>query len=346
MKNEDIYKALNDVDDTLLESYHERMKRRKRNRIIKITSTAACLTLVVSGAVAFGFSMNNQTPTVKENNQTSEISISSKPEESTNGTSGETAVEIPWDKLSNAERYGELLWNGGKYSSCVKKIDREKISEDLGQNVTLVGYTYHFADGRNCVITTEHKIQAKLYSIEGISTACALAVQFEGDTDYYAYVSWTYQPQNLGQFIEDLSLDENLYFNNMYFQKETKEWKVEFSDDEQKTVAEHLFADLSAVAIEDFDSHNFGLMMVEFGISIPVLGYENIYIGVTEDGYITTNILDTGKAFYIGTENVQSIVNYAYSQTDNPNAVCTENSAIQPDESQTDGETSSAYNPE
>lgn len=302
MKNEDIYKALSGVDNRLLESYNEGMKRRKRNCFIKVVSTAACLVLVVSGAVIFSFTMNNQTPILTEYKGTEKIS-QDRP------SNGET-VEIPaWDELSNTERYAEFSWNGGEYSARVQKIDEENISTYLGQNITLVGYDYKNND-------IEHRTQVKLYSIEGLSTSCALAVQFEDDTDYYVYISNSYQPETLGQFIEDLSLDKNLYFNNMDFQKEAKKWKVEFSDDEQKEIAEHLFADLSAVAIQDFDYHNFGIMVIEFGISIPVLGYENIYIGVTEDGYITTNILDTGKAFYIGEENTLTLINYACSLSD------------------------------
>lgn len=345
MKNEDIYKALNDVDDTLIENYHQRMKRKKRNRIIKITSTAACLTLAVSGAVIFGFSMNRQVPTVTEESQTVETSVLSDIEESINQYDGDWSAEIPWDKLSDAERYTEFSWNGEKYSSRVYKIDKEKINKNSVQNTTITGYSYDDCDeilykGADKGSSNEpvaHKIQAKLYSIKGISASCALAVQFEGDTDYYAYVSYTYKPKNLGQFIDDLSLDENLHFNSV------NSYKIDFSDEQQKMIAKHLFADRNAVCIKDFDNHEFGSTIMEFGISVSVLGYENIYIGVTEDGYIITNILDTGKAFYIGTEKAQDFVNYIQSQVVDFDVIQNQNSV----ESQSgDFQTSSAYEPE
>ena len=41
-----------------------------------------------------------------------------------------------------------------------------------------------------------------------------------------------------------------------------------------------------------------------------MLGYENISLGVTENGYLTTNILNTGKAFFIGAEKAQMFMDY------------------------------------
>ena len=38
--------------------------------------------------------------------------------------------------------------------------------------------------------------------------------------------------------------------------------------------------------------------------------YENISFSVQEGGYIKTNILDTGKLFYIGEDKTQSFVDY------------------------------------
>ena len=45
-------------------------------------------------------------------------------------------------------------------------------------------------------------------------------------------------------------------------------------------------------------------------VNVPMLGYENINLGFTEDGYIITNILDTGKAFFIGKDKTEVFKNY------------------------------------
>ena len=51
-------------------------------------------------------------------------------------------------------------------------------------------------------------------------------------------------------------------------------------------------------------------MATDSSISLSLLGYENISISVTRDGYITTNILDTGKAFYIGKNAAENFLSY------------------------------------
>ena len=44
--------------------------------------------------------------------------------------------------------------------------------------------------------------------------------------------------------------------------------------------------------------------------NVDILGFNNISLCVTEDGYIYTNILATRKAFYIGEEKVKSFMEF------------------------------------
>jgi hypothetical protein len=48
-------------------------------------------------------------------------------------------------------------------------------------------------------------------------------------------------------------------------------------------------------------------------IDVNVIGYRNISLGVNNGGYLQTNILDTGKAFYIGEDTVRAFVDYIQS---------------------------------
>ena len=49
---------------------------------------------------------------------------------------------------------------------------------------------------------------------------------------------------------------------------------------------------------------------IEISVDIELLGYENISVSLTDKGYLLTNILDTGKGFYIGEDKVQEFLNY------------------------------------
>ena len=49
---------------------------------------------------------------------------------------------------------------------------------------------------------------------------------------------------------------------------------------------------------------------IGISVDIPVLGYNNISVSLTDKGYLITNIFETGKAFYIGEEKVQEFIEY------------------------------------
>ena len=123
--------------------------------------------------------------------------------------------------------------------------------------------------------------------------------------------SW-YKPATLGEFIDALNLRENLSVGTVYydyFDENNEHVNVEFTGLTVDKVFEMLLFDGSIANVENYDTMWFHRIM-GISVDVAVLGYKNISIAVTEEGYVTTNILDTGKAFYIGEEKVQAFVNY------------------------------------
>jgi hypothetical protein len=49
---------------------------------------------------------------------------------------------------------------------------------------------------------------------------------------------------------------------------------------------------------------------------VKTIGYRNISLSVDDRGYLQTNILDTGKSFYIGEDNVRAFVDYVLRNGD------------------------------
>ena len=89
-----------------------------------------------------------------------------------------------------------------------------------------------------------------------------------------------------------------------------------------------LLSDESLVPLEDPDRLTLnGVMSV--GVDIPLLGYHNITLGVTEDGYLFTNILDTAKVFDIGKEKAQQFVNYVIDNCTGYELVYVEESMVE-----------------
>ena len=92
----------------------------------------------------------------------------------------------------------------------------------------------------------------------------------------------------------------------------------------QNAIWDMLLSDRNAQAVDLSDQPTWGVVTVmDMSIDIPILGYENISLSITEDGYLRTNILDTGKVFNIGVDAVNDFVSYVKENWDDIKTVQT-----------------------
>ena len=72
-------------------------------------------------------------------------------------------------------------------------------------------------------------MERSFFSIQGISSNCAVAVELDGTL--YAYRTYDYIPETLGNLIDDLNLRQNISFGSVWYnyRKESGEYAmVEF----------------------------------------------------------------------------------------------------------------------
>ena len=229
------------------------------------------------------------------------------------------ATTVPhWEEMSVSQQYSEVEYNNNKYYSRTTKIERDKIGNKIGTAI-LSGYDTY--------TDTRYNKNGYIYSVNDLSQECVVAVQFENDSNYYVYVNSHYKPATLGEFMEDLNLKNIVSFGTIYYNywdtnlEGNREYSnIEFYDVDDNTIWQILFNDLSLENI--YSDNNSGTLHMSndytMGISvdIPLLGYKNISISLTDKGYLITNILDSGKAFYIGENKVQEFLNYIIDNYD------------------------------
>lgn len=259
--------------------------------------------------VLIGFyksSLSNQN-TMQNNNEDSRWIIKEIHVDSNSGKEGEMLNIIPhWDEMSITEQFHFVEYNDNNYDGGKAVIPDDMIGENLGTTVLT---------GQDTYTDAVYSKDANLYAINTISKECAIAVQFENTSEYYSYVNYLYRPDTLEQFIEDLNLKENVSFGTIYYNyfetdKDGKKQyvQVEFPNVSDDVIWKILFSDTSLKnEHSDLERHN---DIMGISVDIPLLGIENISISVNEEGYLETNILATGKCFYIGEDRVQEFVSY------------------------------------
>ena len=230
--------------------------------------------------------------------------------EEAGGTASDTSSEqdsykIPrWENMTVTQKFPYLSFNGYEYSTA----DRTVPEESAGKKITSATLT-----GTDSRTGKTYAINADIYEITGISKNCAVSIKFEGYKELYVCRNSGYRPETLGQLTDDLNLKNTLTFGKAYatIQKDKNSYaQTEYSGLDGEKVWEMLFSDRHLKNVKDYDSMNFGKELISVSINIELLGYENISLTVTEDGYLTTNILDTGKAFLIGKEKAENFAEY------------------------------------
>lgn len=305
MKREVISNAINGIDSEYIEEAASMMdKSCKRNKFYiweKVGAMVACLAIVAVASVgiyAKGNSGKGAYADIFSHNWPDFIEYVNSSES--------TAKVKTWDEKNITEKYWIFQHAELTFTCRNAKVDKSMIGSGIG-SVTLSG-----TDEINKI---NYDIDGEIYSINGINEQCALAVKFEEDSEYYVYVNSYYKPETLGEFIEVLSLRENASFGDAYCLKWAEDGKtidtIRFSGIDDEYVWNMLLDNTDLENVKDYDKMMLAPILT-IGVDVPILGYKNISIGLTADGYLTTNILDTGKAFFIGKDKVDAFLEYVY----------------------------------
>ena len=251
-------------------------------------------------------------------------------------SSSQDIYEVPsWDDMTVTQKFPYLSFNGYEYSTADKVIPEDKV----GKKITSATLT-----GTDRYTGKTYAINADIYGIAGISKNCAVSLKFEGYDELYVCRNSGYRPETLGQLTDDLNLRETLTFGKAYatVKKGDTYTETEYSGLDGEKVWEMLLSDRELKNVKDYDSMNFGKELISVSINIELLGYENISLAVIEDGYLTTNILDTGKAFFIGKEKAEEFYGYVRENCEGTEKITYIVNSSEPSGT---GASSSAYDP-
>lgn len=311
MNNKDLLRAIGDIDDRYLIEEKNQVKTNNmvnimKNLKLKYVLTPICIVFIaVIGIYKSGIFTSN--PDIAISKKDGWIIKEVRTDKT---TTSDTAIVPRWNEMSISQQFGEVEYNNNKYSSRIAKISKDNIIKNIG-NTTLTGYDTY--------TETTYSKKGDLYSIKGIAEKCAIAVKFEGDTDYYVYVNSYYRPKTLGEFIEVLNLKDNISFGTIYYNYWDKDAEenidVEFYGVDNEIIWNKLFSNLNLDNIYSdndtakYTSERFS-QSISISVDIPLLGYKNISVSLTDQGYMLTNILDTGKGFYIGEDKVKEFLEY------------------------------------
>ena len=180
---------------------------------------------------------------------------------------------------------------GAGYVSCgIQRVDEEKIGNYL-ENINL--------NGKNDFTGEDILLTGKVYKINNISSDCAVAVKYDSDNEYHLFRNIIYRPDTLGQLINDMDLRNEMKINSVYL-------NGSYYKTDPIKVWEYLLSDEAA----ENCGHGIAPHDQSVSIDLPALGRRNVAINVYSDGYISTNIADSGAKFYIGTVNAQAFIDY------------------------------------
>ena len=297
MNNETFSRAMGELDDKYIDEAIQ--YRKKKIRWIPVAAAAACICLIVGSVIGIRYKQEHPWPIVKVPT-TSSIELSS----------GEIAIIPHWEDMAIYEQFYDIEFNDISYSARRGVVPVDRVGESLG-TITARGWD-EYADiaGEDA----NRYINAELFTITKINPECAVAVRYEGTDTVYACVNSHYRPETLGQFIEDLNLSEEISFGTVYYEWRSPSGRratIRFDDVDDQIIQDMLLTESQAENIYDESKlHEVPKRIMGASVDIPLLGYQNISLSVAEDGCIKTNILDTGKLFYIGEEQTQAFVDY------------------------------------
>ena len=184
----------------------------------------------------------------------------------------------------------------GLYESQISNISPEYVARQLLEMSI---------SGTNDLTNENYESNCTVFAIKGISEDYAVAVRLENSDRYMLYRNSFAKPETLGDMAEALNLSENLHSGTVYRYDENNNLTTS-GNIESKDFSDWL---LSLPPSECLPFGAFTSVDFIIEVSLPVLNMTERVVEVSENGYIRTNIIDSGVVFFVGEDNIQKLKN-------------------------------------
>ncbi len=325
-KNERLSDLIGKCDDKFIDLAENNVTpvAKRRISIMPFAAAAACICLVGGGL--FIYSRSNDLKGGSSEAAQSEGELLSSEAiggmESTDDTIAEIAPEndiaiIPqWDEMPYYSQFPCFEFGGIAYSTAGPTLDTvigERLGSAASNNVDI--YT-----------NTNYNTELEIFAINNVDSDYAVAVKCPDNT-YAVYTNCNYETATLGDLIEGLSLDENMRFDALYMTTQDEMTALRFMLDlnnvDTSCIWEFLKSCDNAESMGDYIEFSDSVFRensdildghIDFAVYSDVLGFGNLSFSFTKGGYITTNVISTGRAFYIGIDKVNELVSILNEQ--------------------------------
>ncbi len=304
--NEYLNDALGEISDEKIADAANG-KKTKRITFLKVAS-AACIVLAVAAGVVFA-----KTDKLKIKDEQVQNQVEAAVQTAADTANGETTLtaaaeiypEKKWDEKESNEKYTELSVNGKTYLSTGMKAEKTEIGTKLGSAK---------AKGFDIYTDKTYETDCEVYAVGSFQSEFLVAVKFDADGNAYSYKSEDWFPSDLRDFTETLNFSENIKIDRdvmLISDSDVIASQIKLDYNEKLIHAAYglLEADGEAKALE-YTADNMAKnseRILEFGVSSPLLSRYSLFLSVSEDGYIMTNLVDVGVSFFVGREAVKAL---------------------------------------
>ena len=200
----------------------------------------------------------------------------------------ETSKITPTYNERILKNFGRLeLQNGQTYVIYGGELTQERVGKVLDE-LTLTPNI--LPDG------LPDEVSAK---VSNISPNYAMSVKFDGFDANRIYVNFDYNPETLGDLLDDTNFLNVVKLSKAYVG--TSETDI----DGEKVMT---FLEKHRECVNQNDAFsNAGKELLSVGVDIPIFSVYGISLQITQNGYITTNIAARGAYFFVGSEETQKL---------------------------------------
>ncbi len=305
MTPHDILDAIGEVNDTCIETAHERPALFARPSVRR-GIVAACLGVLVGvGATTLWLHSTPTTtpPAVHPDILTPATANDDRRYNDNTFLSSEGAYVWPWHCLTVNEQFSEITYQGNRYHVRGIALDSSLITEHLGSD-TPTGYDLYTDE--------THSTTCDVFAVDGVDSARYVAVRYADDTRYYPAHRADYDPPaTLAALTTAIDVDKHVVIDHI-----TDENDITYGFDQ--TAADELWAILDTVGDVPLlpDTTVYGKDLLTLGVCAPTFGIDVPRVwGFTEDGYMHTNIDDYGYVWYVGEDIVNKVTAFAMAHT-------------------------------